>query len=98
MMNLTDGVADVAGNAEHLASWGNSFCGLFCDGSTSSTRTKLSQRYMSAWFNYYLLLKEEFYSIIFGRDLIQDTMQNKIQAEVITQAIGFQGVDLVQRV
>lgn len=45
---------------------GSSFCGFVCSGSTASEMTMVSKKYMSAWFNYYLQRKAEFYDYLFG--------------------------------
>ena len=36
---------------------GNSYCPIFCSGTLSPARTKMSQRYLTAWLNYYLMLR-----------------------------------------
>jgi len=70
---------------------GNSYCALFCGGTSDATRTALSQRYMTAWLNYYLLSKDEYFAVLFGDGLAQDIANNSISAEYANQPRGFQG-------
>jgi dienelactone hydrolase len=45
---------------------GSSFCSFVCNGGTAPEMTSLSKKYMSAWFNYYVQLKPDFYTYLFG--------------------------------
>jgi hypothetical protein len=74
----------------------NAYCALFCSGTTDVTHTALSQHYMTAWLNYYLLLKDEYYSTLFGDDLQQDIAQNSISVEYTNQPSNFQGYGTTQ--
>ncbi len=70
---------------------GNSFCSFFCTGTTSPAHTRLSQRYMTSWFNYYLLLRPEFYNNLFGPELAQDVGSGAIEPVIFTQVKGLHG-------
>lgn len=76
---------------------GNSFCPIFCPGTTDSSRTEISQKFITAWLNYYLLLKSEYYSFLFGNDLQQDISQSVIQAEIATGVRNFFGIGVGNR-
>ena len=45
---------------------GTSFCSFICGGGTNPEMTTASKKYMSAWFNYYVQLKPEYYDFLFG--------------------------------
>lgn len=63
-------------NASHcdFTDPGSQFCGFIC-GSTNSNRTQLSQRYMTAWLNYYLHLKADQYTYLYGAQAALDVQQ-----------------------
>lgn len=69
---------------------GSSFCGLTC-GSASPDRRQLSQKYMTAWFNYYLLGKTGYYAYLYGDQAAQDAADNKVSAQVETAPHGLTG-------
>ena len=53
---------------------------------------------MTAWLNYHLLLKEEYYSIVFGDQLDQDIALNLIRPEIVTRVRNFQVLGIGVRV
>lgn len=67
---------------------GNSFCTLFCTGTASPSHTRLSQQYMTAWLNYYLMLRTEFSSYLFGSNLKIDVNNGAIEPDVSTAPKG----------
>jgi len=77
---------------------GNSYCSLFCGGSTSPARTEISQRYMTAWLNYYLMLKEDFYPVIFGDGHDQDVSAGLVASQIVTRVQNFDGVGIGQNI
>ena len=75
---------------------GNSYCALFCGGTTDASRTVIIQRFMTAWLNYYLQFRDEYFTIIYADGLAQDIAQNLISAEFVNQPRGFQGFGINQ--
>jgi hypothetical protein len=45
---------------------GNQFCTFTCSGAVDAAKQLLVKRYMTAWFNYYLLYKTEDYTYLYG--------------------------------
>lgn len=45
---------------------GNQFCSLVCNGATGADKTRLSRKYMTAWFNYYLHFNPAYYTYLYG--------------------------------
>ena len=45
---------------------GNQFCTLTCSGAVDAAKQLLVKRYMTGWFNYYLLHKTEDYAYLYG--------------------------------
>jgi predicted dienelactone hydrolase len=66
---------------------GNAFCGLTC-GSASSARTLLSQKYMTAWFNYYLHLQTGYYTYLYGAEKDADISAGSIVQQARTAPKG----------
>ncbi len=80
---------------------GSSFCGWICDGIVSEQMTTLSQKYMTAWFNYYVQLQPLYYDYLYGpyaqadestNDIIiiKDNAPNQLQASVLKGAVELQ--------
>lgn len=76
---------------------GSSFCSLVC-GSTNATRTILSERYMTAWLNYYLHVQANYYDTIFGAQLTQDQNAGLISPQYNTQTDDLSGLSLNSQV
>jgi predicted dienelactone hydrolase len=62
---------------------GNRFCGLIC-GPADPARTDLSQKYMTAWFNYYLYLRVNEHTYLYGPESDADVDAGRIEREVDT--------------
>lgn len=73
---------------------GNAFCSFFCTGTTSPVHTRLSQSYMTAWLNYYLLLKSDYFTYLFGSELDQDVASGAIDPEIATQVKVLHGISI----
>lgn len=67
---------------------GNSFCDWVCDGSSDPTRTQLAQKYMAAWFNYYLYLDTSHYTYLFGAQVDADVTAGRIERQEDTAPRG----------
>jgi hypothetical protein len=69
----------------------SSFCSSFCgDSGTDAARTVLSQKYMTAWFIYYLLLKTDYYTYLYGNEAAKDlTAEYSISPQIDTAPHGF---------
>jgi dienelactone hydrolase len=72
---------------------GNMFCGFTC-GASSPARTELSQRYMTAWFNYYLHYKTDYYTYLYGAEAGEDISAGLIQRQVDTAPRGLTAIGL----
>ncbi len=78
---------------------GNQFCstpGLGCSGTISTTLTQLSQKYMTAWLNYYLWYNTDDYTYLYGAQADADVSNGLIVRQVQTAprgltATGFTG-------
>lgn len=62
----------------------NAFCSLVCEGATSSARTGLTQKYMTAWFNYYLHYNTNYYDYLYGAEADEDIDTGLIERRVDT--------------
>jgi hypothetical protein len=62
---------------------GSRFCSFLC-GATDQNRTRLSQKYMTAWFNYYLHYDASYYNYLFGSEADADVTGGHIQRQVAT--------------
>jgi hypothetical protein len=51
---------------------GNSFCSLICGGTIEAYMTHLSLKYMTAWFNFHLQGKTQYYSYLYGDHADED--------------------------
>ncbi|KAA3656503.1 MAG: hypothetical protein DWQ04_30910 [Chloroflexi bacterium] len=67
---------------------GNNFCGGFCSGVTDSAKTDLSQKYMTAWLNYYLYYETDYYDYLFGNAVLADMNASLIASEADTAPEG----------
>lgn len=63
---------------------GNMFCSWVCDGDTDPARTELTQKYMTAWFNYYLHYDTDYYDYLYGSEADEDIDDNLIERLVDT--------------
>jgi dienelactone hydrolase len=66
---------------------GNRFCGLLC-GQADPARTGLSQKYMTSWFNYYLYLRANEYTYLYGAESEADVDAGHIVRRVDTAPRG----------
>jgi hypothetical protein len=66
---------------------GNRFCGLIC-GRVNPARTDLGQKYMTAWFKYYLCFRAGEYIYIYGSESEADVDAKKIEREIATAPRG----------
>jgi len=63
---------------------GNSLCSFVCDGDTDPARTQLIQKYMTAWFNYYLHYDTDYYDYLYGTEADSDIANGLIERQVDT--------------
>lgn len=73
---------------------GSSFCGFTCGGTVDAAMTHLSQKYMTAWLNYYLQQKTEFYAYLYGEQLQIDMNAGTIEHGANTPPRGLTAVAL----
>lgn len=73
-------------NSSHcvFADPGNSGCDLLCGGDTGAKLTQLSQKYMTAWLNYYLHEQPDDYADFYGTGSDADIDSGKIRRTVST--------------
>ncbi len=71
-------------DASHLvfADPGNPFFSFFCGGSTDPFLTALSQKYMTAWFNYYLKNRFGDYRYLYGDSVRQDVQDGLVEIDI----------------
>lgn len=69
---------------------GGQFCGLTCGDADAGRRT-LSQKYMTAWLNYYLQYRTGYYDYLYGAQADQDRSAGKISDLVDTAPHGLAG-------
>jgi dienelactone hydrolase len=74
----------VGGSHCDFADPGSSFCGFLCGVSADPARTELAQKYMTAWFNYYLNLDPDYYTYIYGDEADADIAADRIERDVST--------------
>lgn len=82
----------VGGSHCDLTDPGNSLCGLIC-GQADAARTDLSQKYMTAWFDYYLYLRANEYTghsygTLYGAESEADVDAGRIERQVDTAPRG----------
>lgn len=63
---------------------GNPLCSWVCEGTTDPARTQLIQKYMTAWFNYYLQLETGNYGYLYGAQADADIVAGCIERQVDT--------------
>ena len=63
---------------------GNSGCDLLCGGDTGPELTQLSQKYMTAWLNYYLREQPDNYDYVYGAGADADIVAGTIRRTVST--------------
>ncbi len=71
---------------------GSSFCTFGCGGSTDPNRTRLSQKYMTAWFNYYLQYNTDYYDYLYGGAANADISAGRIQRQLQTAPKGLSAI------
>ena len=77
---------------------GQSFCSWVCGGTTSPERTRLIQKYMTAWFNYYLHLNTDYYGYLYGTEAGADIAAGRVQRQVDTAPRNFRASGLIEAV
>lgn len=77
---------------------GQSFCTLICGGSTDPQRTRLIQKIMTAWFNYYLHLDTDYYTYLYGAEAGADIAGDRIERHVDTAPHGLGAMALAEAV
>jgi dienelactone hydrolase len=103
LVGSTHKAAYLINSASHcvFADPGSSFCSLFCGGDTKPEMTAASKKYMTAWFNYYVQLKPEYFNYIYGDqaqvdmdagliNLTEDTITNNLTASKFLNAVELQ--------
>lgn len=70
---------------------GYAACSFVCEGDTDPARTQLTQKYTTAWFNYYLHLNAQSYRYLYGSEADADIAAGRIQAQWDTAPRGFTG-------
>jgi len=73
---------------------GSLYCSSFCTGTTDSQNTQLSQKYMTAWFNYYLHVSTGYYAYLYGANADSDVASGLITREVSTAPRGLTATGL----
>jgi dienelactone hydrolase len=59
-------------------------CSFVCDGDTDPARTQLAQKYITAWFNYYLYHDTHYYNYLYGSEADSDIADGLIERQVDT--------------
>ena len=77
---------------------GNWACSLVCDGTTDLSRTDLIQKYMSAWFNYYLYLNTDYYDYLYGAESDADVTAGHTERQVDTAPRGLTAASTLEGV
>ena len=73
---------------------GNFFCSFACSGTVGADKTQLSQKYMTAWFNYYMYFNTGYYSYLYGASADADVASGVIVRQVQTAPRGLTAVGL----
>ncbi len=71
-------------------------CALFCGGSTDPVRTRLAQKYTTAWFNYYLHFNAQSYAYLYGAEAQADIAAGRVSAQWDTAPKGLVGQGLAR--
>jgi dienelactone hydrolase len=77
---------------------GTSFCSLFCGGDTEPEMTTASKKYMSAWFNYYVNQKAEYFAYVFGAQAQADVDTGLIKLTADTTTTNLVANELINAV
>lgn len=67
---------------------GSSFCSFVCSGTTGASLTRLSKKYMTAWFNYYLYYNTGYYTYLCGAQADSDIASGLIERQADTSPDG----------
>ena len=70
---------------------GYGLCSLVCNGDTDPARTLLTQKYTTAWFNYYLRFDVESYDYLYGVEAKADVAAGHIVAQWDTAPRALEG-------
>lgn len=68
---------------------GNQFCTITCSGAVDAAKQLLVKRYMTGWFNYYLLYKTEDYTYLYGTQSAADVSAGLIVKQESTAPRNF---------
>ncbi len=63
---------------------GNFLCYLVCGGEADPEKTRLIQKYTTAWFNYYLYLDTDIFAYLYGAESRLDVAAGRIELQVDT--------------
>ncbi len=74
---------------------GNAFCYLICGGEADPEKTRLIQKYTTAWFNYYLHVDTDSFAYLYGVESQLDVAAGRIELQVDTAPKSFAGSGLV---
>jgi predicted dienelactone hydrolase len=74
---------------------GNPLCYLICGGEADPEKTRLIQKYTTAWFNYYLHLDTDSFAYLYGAESQLDVAAGRIEPQVDTAPKSFVGSGLV---
>jgi hypothetical protein len=77
---------------------GHFACEWVCDGTTDPARTRLIQKYMTAWFSYYLHLNTDHYDYLYGTEADTDVAAGLIERQVDTAPRGLTASGSVEAV
>jgi hypothetical protein len=78
---------------------GNSLCSGFCTtGTVNTQKQQLSKRYMTAWFNYYLLYKTKDYTYLYGAQSAADVSAGLIVKQESTAPRNFSAQALLNAI
>jgi dienelactone hydrolase len=72
---------------------GNPFCGFVC-GASDPERTRLIQKYMTAWLNYYMYLNTDSYDFLYGTAADADIAAGLIERQVDTAPRGLTAIGI----
>ncbi len=74
---------------------GNPLCYLICGGQADPEKTRLIQKYTTAWFNYYLHLDTDSFAYLYGAESQLDVAAGRIELQVDTAPRSLMGSGLV---
>jgi dienelactone hydrolase len=67
---------------------GSFFCSFVCGGATGVDKTRLSQKYMTAWLNYYLHFNAGYYGYLYGAQADADVANGLVARQAQTAPRG----------